>query len=155
MSINFIPPAVAGQGNINTRQLLDPNFIGQINPSSGQTVSGTTVFDLSQASPWPVTERILAFITATGTFSTAGTISVQWQDSADNVTFANIGEMGASAISSSNYYPASAAYLWTNGTNYIDRWQFPPSVRRYVKVTVTASSSFSLGSGAVQYGLFF
>lgn len=117
----------------SSRGLQDANYVSTVALVAGATVNCSS-FDLLNVPPNVALEKVVpSVVTAASVISSTGTVAGQWQDSADNSSFANISGMGSVTLSVAN------------GTNY--NWAFPWTVtRRYVRLTLTASSANASGN---------
>jgi len=118
----------------NSRLLTDINYIAS---ASLQTATATPSLDFIQATPYPVTERVVVSInssTITSTKANGVTGSIAYQDSADNSTFANISQLAGYALSGSSLTATNQQIL------------LPPSARRYLRINATFTDSASLST---------
>src|SRR5882672_3212783 len=88
--------SVANGVPLNQRALLDQNYIVTANfPNAANTVN-TSGMDLAQATPYPTTDRIdVNFVCTAGSGANNKNVNFALQDSADNITFANVAFMKA------------------------------------------------------------
>lgn len=100
-------------------------------PNAANTVN-TAGIDLGATTPFPVTEKFQVRVdSAVATGANSKNINVKLQDSADNVTFADIAGLGAVA------HPGNAANHIAANTIF----QLPPGVRRYVRASATGEAN--------------
>ena len=102
-------------------------------PNAANTIN-TSVIDLQtpNTGPFPTTGRFVAQIATTqSTGANSLNINCTWQDSGDNASFANIVGIGTLRIAgNAANYPATTFNV-----------TFPPSTRRYVRVTATGEAN--------------
>ena len=123
----------------NLRQNLDANYIKSVAlPSSASTVY-TASLDLGDpvsGVPFSTTEIVDAVILAPALNATqlpnSATVTYQWQDSADNSTFANIAALNSFAQTGASSAGAAAV------TN---RVKLPQNTRRYIRISATTANS--------------
>jgi hypothetical protein len=121
----------------NSRLLEDVNYIKAVTLPT----SASAAMDLIQPNPYPTTERVIAQINVSLISASESTLtgSTVWQDSADNVTFANVSQLAGISTYGATGTIAAASQLVL----------FPPSVRRYVRVL----STYTYNSASVQVGV--
>lgn len=101
-------------------------------PNAGNTVN-TSGIDLGSATPYPVTENFTAKIsTAAATGANNKNITLVFQDSADNSTFANVAGLGTLVVTDDNGggYPAGSLEV-----------SLPPGTRRYLRASATGEAN--------------
>lgn len=132
----------------NSQILQDANYI-----VTSSVTAASPSMDLIQASPFPTTRYVVLNVTASAVNSTkyaTWSASLSVQDSADNSTFADVAAMGPLAIND--------AATKTAGTSKIS-YQFPPTIRRYVRVgaisAISASAAIAELTGSVTASLGF
>ena len=116
--------ALAPNLPFNSRELQD----GYYNVGTGSTATQAPSYDLVQATPYPVTERINVYVYAKQTGATA-TSSVYLQESADNVTFANIAAFAAPLVTQMGTGTGSATV------------KLEPNALRYLRVSGSGATS--------------
>lgn len=142
--------AVSNAAPVNTRTLQDANFI--LTPAlPNATTANSNAFDLAQAVPYPVTEKVVVSIaTAIGNGANNKNINVALQHSADNITFANIFQLKAPLITVTDAngagYPAGAEV----------QVLLPPNVLRYIRCTMVGEANGgNAANGALTFRLLF
>ncbi len=142
--------ALYGNLPYNNRILTDPNYIATASLSgSGQTGNAstastvTTAFDFRQATPYPVTERIIFSVSSSLVTNTTGSknINIVLQDSADNITFANVAGVANPLVMITN--TGTTLSSSANIANIL----LPPNIREYVRIQATPETSSSLSGG--------
>ncbi len=124
--------AVSNAAPVNQRRLLDANFIKNVAmPFAANTVN-TNAMDLVQAVVYPVTQYVVLQVNTTQcTGANTKNINYNVQDSADNITFANIATLRAQVIlGNAANYPATS-------TNFA----LPPSTKQYVRVSALGEAN--------------
>ena len=116
----------------NTLRLRDAALSGTIALPNAANTACTTVIDMEAATPFVASRTCIARITTTlATGANSLNINVVYQDSADNITFANIPELSVLTIAgNATKYPA-------NTRNVI----LPPSTRRYLRAAATGEAN--------------
>lgn len=141
--------SVANAAPANFRGVLDANFITNIAlPTAGSTVNGNGL-DLVQATPYPVTERVVAQVATTaGNGANNKNITFYLQDSANNSTFANIAGLGIQNIQDANNGGYAASTL---------NWALPPHTREYVRAVAVSqdANSGNAANGTMSFRLVF
>lgn len=124
--------AVSNAAPVNQRNLKDANFIKNVAlPNAANTVT-TNGMDLVQATPYPVTEKVVLQINTTqSTGANSKNINVVIQDSADNSSFTNIATLAVKVIA------GNAANYPSSSTNY----SLPINTRRYVRASATGEAN--------------
>jgi len=121
----------AGQATLNIRDALLKVTVAL--PNAGATAN-TNGIDLGALVPYPVTENIqVEVVTAASTAANNKNINFVLQDSADNTTFANIGNLGAPLAIVTGNTTAHAA------TTHV--YQLPPVTLRYIRASATGESN--------------
>jgi hypothetical protein len=118
---------------VSERRLADASLNKSVALPSGATTANTTSVDLGKALPFPITESFHAKIsTTTATGANNKNITIRFQDSADNTTFANIAELGALTVTDVNGagYPVGTLTV-----------QLPPDTRRYLRAQATGEAN--------------
>jgi hypothetical protein len=118
---------------VSERRLQDAQINKSVALPSGATTANTTSVDLGKTLPFPITESFHARLsTTTAAGANNRNITVRFQDSADNITFANIAKLGALTVTDANGagYPV--------GTFTV---QLPPDTRRYVRGQATGEAN--------------
>lgn len=101
-------------------------------PNAANTVN-TAGIDLGSATPYPVTESFTAKVsTGAATGANNKNITVSFQDSADNTTFANISGTGTLVVTDDNGGGYAADSLEIS---------LPPGTRRYVRASATGEAN--------------
>jgi len=127
--------SLANNAPVNTRAIRDINYIANIAlPVAANTVN-TNGLDLIQATPYPTTEYVIVQVLTSASNATANSknVNVVLQDSADNVTFANIALLANPLLTvtdNSGTTPAGAANVL-----------LPPSARRYIRAQATGEAN--------------
>lgn len=134
--------SLANNAPVNTRSIRDINYIANIAlPVAANTVN-TNALDLIQATPYPTTQYVIAQVLTGASNATANSknINVVLQDSADNVTFANIALLANPLLTvtdNGGTTPAGSASVL-----------LPPSVRRYVRAQATGEANGGAANNA-------
>lgn len=118
---------------VSERRLQDATLIKTVAMPSGATTANSTAIDLGKTLPFPITESFHAKIsTSVATGANNKNITVKFQDSADNSTFANIAELGSLTVTDANGagYPVGSLTV-----------QLPPDTRRYVRAQCTGEAN--------------
>lgn len=111
--------ALPTQGNIVIQAAID---LGPTNPSLAGTVSDLIINAPDGA-----------------TLNTGQTLTFNVQDSADNVTFANVNTLPSYVVTgASNVVPAGSSRTF----------RLPPNIRRYMRVSCTASATAGTSASA-------
>jgi hypothetical protein len=135
--------SVANGNPINARALLDQNYIVTANfPNAANTVN-TSGLDLIQATPYPTTDRIdVNLVCTAGSGANNKNVNFALQDSADNVTFANVVYMAAPL-----FQVVDNGTTNTNVANVIVKLQ--PGGRRYIRAQMLGEANGGVGTNAV------
>ena len=126
---------------VNTRAMLDATYVVVTNIPGAGNQANSNAMDLIQATPYPTTEYVqLQVLSAGGNGANNKNCNYTLQDSADNVTFANVALVGNPLLrvtdqNGSNYNTVSASIL------------LPPSIRRYVRAQANAEANSGTGAG--------
>jgi len=119
----------------NERRLKDSQLVSNSAalPNAGNTVN-TNIIDLGIATPYPITERIVAqLVTTQSTGANSKNINIVIQDCADSnaSNFANIATLRGKVIAgNSANYPSST-------TNFA----LPPNTKRYLRAVATGEAN--------------
>lgn len=126
---------LANNSPVNTRAVRDINYIANIAlPNAANTVN-TNALDMIQATPFPTTETITVNILSTGgNGSNNKNVNIILQDSADNVTFANIAVFATPLL---QVVDNNGGGL-NNGNLEV---LLPPTVRRYIRAQATGEAN--------------
>lgn len=142
--------SLANNAPVNTRAVRDINYIANIAmPNAANTVN-TAGLDLIQATPYPTTEYVIAqILTSAGNGANNKNVNVVIQDSADNVTFANIALFAAPILTVTDNngggYPVGSANVL-----------LPPSARRYIRAQATGEANGgNAANGTLTFQLLF
>lgn len=148
MSVSFSNLTSPDNNPFNDRILEDAGTkaTGKL-PASNTAVANTGVIDLQQATPYPTTETVNAYVdytaSANGNASNAnGTIILM--HSADNSTFANIPTLGtvpivqAAGVAAANY-----------------TFKLPPGCYRYIKARSALSTADNLADSTLTLRLLY
>jgi hypothetical protein len=124
--------AVSNAAPVNGQRLLDANFIKSVAlPNAANTVN-TNGMDLVQATPYNTTQYVILNVATTqSTGANSKNINIVIQDSADNVTFANIATLGVTVVA------GNAANFPASSTNY----SLPTITRQYVRAQATGEAN--------------
>lgn len=133
--------ALANSAPVNTRAVIDVNYkVTAALPVAGANTN-TSGLDLIQATPFPTTQYCIAQVLVAA--STAGAnnknINVVLQDSANNVTFANIALLANPLVTVTDNNGGGWAAASANVT-------LPPSTRQYVRAQAVGEANGSNGS---------
>lgn len=119
-------------------------MVEKAHPAATATANSDAI-DLGSKAPGPLTEEVQVrlYSGAAPTLADTRTLTTKLQDSADGVTFADV--------------PAIASIVQTGaggaGAAAVERVIYlPPSIRRYIRLTSTASASTGDQTG-VKFGL--
>ena len=142
--------AVANGTPTNKRLLLDQNFITTITaPNAANQVNGAG-FDLTQATPYPTTDRIDVNIVVPAGVTGANNknINIWLQDSADNGNWTNTA------------YLANPLFLVTdNGNTNVNVAnvfvKLQPGGQRYIRMVAKGEANGSPGTGTITFQLVF
>lgn len=117
-----------------SRQIADANLSANIAlPNAANTVN-TNGIDLGATTPWPTTEGVqVKIVTTAGTGANSKNINIRLMDSADNSTFANIGNAANPLLVIAE---ANSAYAATTLYSSI-----PINCRRYVRGTAVGEAN--------------
>lgn len=127
--------SLANAAPVNTRAIRDINYIANIAlPNAANTVN-TAGLDLIQATPYPTTEYVIAQVNSIGgNGANNKNINIVLQDSADNVTFANVALVAAPLLAVADNNGGGFA----NGAANI---LLPPGTRRYIRAQATGEAN--------------
>jgi hypothetical protein len=115
----------------NQRLLNDYNFVAATLLVAGGVAASS--FNLVQGTPYPTPEQIVLKVD-TGVLSGSNTTAAfTVQDSADNVTFANVTTLGSISKTVGTPGVASAANVAS--------WLLPPAIKQYVRVSCSLSAA--------------
>lgn len=119
----------------NQRRLADADKSVSIALPNAANVVNTNGIDLEQVAPYPTTEAFQVRITTTaGTGANNKNINLRVQDSADNVTFANVAVLGNPILTvvdnNGAGYPTGEVFV-----------QLPPTIKRYVRVQAAGEAN--------------
>lgn len=119
-------------------------MVSKAHPAAGATANSDAI-DLGSKTPGPLTDKIQARIYsgAAPTLADTRSLTVSLQDSADGVTFAAVPSVATMVQTGAGGAGAAAV----ERTIYL-----PPNIRRYVRVSSTASASTGDQTG-VTFGL--
>ncbi len=142
--------AVSNASPVNTRSLKDANYV--LTPAlPNATTTNSNAFDLAQAVPYPVTEKVVVSIASSvGNGANNKNINIALQDSADNSTFTNIVQIKAPILSVTDAnnagYPAGAEV----------QLLLPPNVKRYIRCTMVGEANGgNAANGTLTFQLLF
>ena len=113
---------------VTERRFQDASLNANVALPNAATVFNTAAVDLGKTTPFPITEKFyVTLATTTATGANNKNITVKMQDSADNVTFANIAALGSLMVTDNN------------GAGY--PVQLPPTTRRYIRGSATGEAN--------------
>jgi|SRR3974390_1022071 len=135
MATNTANLTIANAAPANTRAIRDINYIANVAlPNAANTVN-TNALDLIQAVPYPTTQYVIAQVTiAAGNGANNKNINAVIQDSADNVTFANVVGLAAPLMVSADN---NGGGLTSNAFGVL----LPPTCRRYIRAQATGEAN--------------
>lgn len=127
--------ATATNVPVNTRRLQDINYIANITAPIAANVANTNALNLIQATPYPVTEKVICQVSMTASSATANSKNI-------NVWLQHTGQLTNGSIDTTNYanIPQFAIPLLRvtdngAGTTPAGNTQvlLPPNVKQYVR----------------------
>lgn len=116
----------------NSRNITDYDLTVNVTLPNAANVKNTAGIGLGAVTPFPLTEQFQVRIDTTqSTGANSKNINVVIQDSADNITFANIALCGTKVIAgnAANFPAATATF------------QLPPTTRRYIRASATGEAN--------------
>jgi hypothetical protein len=127
----------------NARQLIDGIYVVTANlPNAANTVNSSGL-DLLQATPYPTTDRVDVNIVVTaGVGANNKNINYVLQDSADNVTFANVVYLAAPL-----FQVLDNGNTNVNSANVVVKLQ--PGGRRYIRIQATGETNGGAGTNGL------
>jgi hypothetical protein len=132
--------SVANGSPTNSRALLDQNYIATANIPNAANTAATNSLNLVQAVPYPVTDFVdFQIVCVGGAGANNKNVNFWIQDSADNVTFANVASFAIpllQSVDNSN----------TNGNSGSVTVKLPPSIRQYVRVEAQGEANGGAGT---------
>ena len=118
---------------VTERRFQDASLNANVALPNAATVFNTAAVDLGKTTPFPITEKFyVTLATTTATGANNKNITVKMQDSADNVTFANIAALGSLMVTDNNGAGSPAGSLTV---------QLPPTTRRYIRGSATGEAN--------------
>jgi hypothetical protein len=113
----------------NQRKLQDAAFITATTlPNAANSNVTTSSFNLIQSFSASEHYAVQVDIDPLANFGTSGTLTVVIQDSADNVNFANISELGSTVVNANTTITTT------------DQFRLPPTAREYIRALAATST---------------
>jgi hypothetical protein len=136
--------ALANNAPVNTRAIIDINYVGTANLPAGAANTNTNALDMIQAKPYPTTEYVLCqvLMAAAATSTNNKNINVTLEDSANNVTFAIIPIFASPLLQVTDNNGAG----WAAQSVQV---MLPPTVRRYIRAKATGEANGNPAAGVV------
>lgn len=135
---------VANASPVNTRAVIDLNYVGTANCPDAAANTNTNALDLIQSTPYPSTEYVLCkvLVAAAATGTNNGNVNITLEDSANNVTFAIIPTFASPLLKVTDNNGAG----WSAQSVTV---MLPPSVRRYIRAKATGEANSHPATGTV------
>jgi hypothetical protein len=133
---------------VTERRFQDTSLATNVALPNAAAVANTPAIDLGKTTPFPIQEKFyVKLATAVATGANNKNITVRVQDSADNITFANIAAVGALTVTDANGggYPAGSLTV-----------ALPPVTKRYLRAAATGEANGgNAANGALTVTLLF